>query len=207
MYQGDYRNQYSEVEDRQFLSSPIVSQIEPVYFISEVESYFLQAEACELGWGTEDDKGLYELAIDTHFERLGAGSGIGIYETGANAYAKYPLPDGVAQEENLEAIIFQKWIAMTNTQGMESFFEHNRTGYPRESTIKPGDLNYPTGLTSGEFTVSVTGVLSPPVVFPKRLLYPSSEQSTNPNTPAVVPLNVPVWWDARGDYQSIYTKK
>jgi hypothetical protein len=203
MYQGDFRNVYSNVDDRALLSAPIISPVQPVYYISEAESYFLQAEACMLGWGTGDAQLLYNAGIDTHFQRIGAGDGSAVYGTGA--YGIYPFP-GENREENLEAIIFQKWISMTNTQGIESFFEHNRTGYPRESTIKPGDLDYPTGLTAGEFTVSVTGVLAPPVVFPKRLLYPSSEQSTNPNTPSVVPLNVPVWWDVR-DYQSEYINK
>jgi hypothetical protein len=211
MYQGDFRNVYSNVDDRALLSSPLVSPIQPVFFISKAESYFLQAEACMLGWGTGDDEILYHQGIDAHFQRIGAGDdGSSIYADGV--YADYPFPLVTGEdyspetEKNLEAIIVQKWISMVNIQGMEAFFEHNRTGYPRESILKPGDADFATDYVKGEFTVSVTGVLSPPVIFPKRLLYPSSEQSTNPNTPSVVALNIPIWWDVR-DYQSVYTSK
>jgi len=191
MYQGDFRNVYSGHSNKNELSSPYVYPLQPVFFISKAESYFLQAEACMLGWGTGDAKSLYEAGIDAHFDRLGVVEpGSDIY--GSGEYAEYP--DGT-QDENLEAIIVQKWISMVNTQGMESFFEHNRTGFPKESEFLPGDDDFPDNLVPGEFTVSVTGVLAPPILYPKRLLFPSSEQSTNPNVPAVVSLNVPVWWD------------
>ncbi len=191
MYQGDFRNVYSGITNKAQLSSPLVYPLQPVYFISKVESYFLQAEACMLGWGSENPKNLYEEAIKAHFERLGMeGDPADIY--GPGKYAEYP--DGT-EEENLEAIIVQKWVSMANVQGMESFFEHNRTGYPRESDILPGDDDYPDNVEPGEFTVSVTGVLAPPILFPRRLLFPSSEQSKNPNVPSVESLNTPIWWN------------
>lgn len=199
MYQGDFRNVYSNIEDKNLLSSPLITADQPVYFISEAESYFLQAEACMLGWGTGNDQSLYEAGIDAHFMRLGA------TEPGSDIYNEYAIYPNGTDEENLEAIIFQKWISMANTQGMEAFFEHNRTGYPRESLLEPGDEDFPDELVDGEFTVSVTGVLTPPVKYPKRLLFPSSEQSTNTNVPPIESLNVPVWWDVR-NYQDIYTK-
>lgn len=191
MYQGDFRNVYSGVTNKDQLSSPIVSPVQPVYFISEAESYFLQAEACMLGWGTGNAEDLYKMGINAHYERMGVTENPEDIYTGLG-YAVYP---NGTQEENLKAIIVQKWLSMANTQGMESFFEHNRTGYPSESSILPGDDDYPDNLVPGEFTVSVTGVLSLPILFPKRLLFPSSEQSTNNNVPPVESLNVPVWWD------------
>ena len=65
---------------------------------------------------------------------------------------------------------------MANVQGVEAFFEFNRTGYP--------DI----------FTVSLNSTIGDR--FPKRLLFPASEYERNPgNVPDLVEIQVPVWWD------------
>jgi hypothetical protein len=195
VYQGDYRNVYSDAPTTdEELSAPIVRPLTPTYFFSKAECNFLIAEACmryDLIYRTFDDRSFYEMGIDADFIKLGVEgfTGSDVYTTG---WAPYPV--NATDEEKLEAIIVQKWIAMANTQGCEAFLEHNRTGYPKESSVKPGDDDFSL-YVKGEFTASVNSVLAPPVLFPKRLLFPSSEQSRNPYVPAVVNLNVPVWWD------------
>jgi hypothetical protein len=153
----------------------------PVYFISEAESYFLQAEAALRGFGTGSAEALYQAGINASFEQLGV----------ARPANSYPFPAG-GFEEMLEAIIQQKWVALAGTkQGVEAFLERNRTNYPRTSPVRasnpayvPGQITYPAeAVTVGQ-------------AFPKRLLWPSIERTRNrANTPVQEPLTKEVWWD------------
>jgi len=142
-------------------SAPNVGGTNPVYFMTAEESMFLQAEAIARGWGTGDAEVLYVSAINEN--------------TVSTGYALYPSSGSI--EDKVKAIITQKWISMINRQGLEAFFEHNRTGYP--------DF----------FTVSVTGVFTGSVKLPQRLLFPQSEIETNPdNVPTIKTVNTKVWW-------------
>jgi hypothetical protein len=167
------------------ISRALINPTAPVYFISEAESYFLQAEAVLRGLGTGDVKALYDAGVAASFEQLGV-DGSALYAAGG----AYEFPAAGSTEEQLEAIIVQKWAALAGTtQGLEAFFERNRTNYPRVSPVLasddayvPGQITYPLeGVTGGQF--------------PKRLLFPDTERSRNPNTPAQEPITKPVWWD------------
>ena len=190
IYQGDLKNVYSHLYEPATYSEPYVYALQPVYFISEVESLLLQAEAC-LVYGKGDAEALYQSAKDADFTRKNV-----VDKDGISVEATYTAFT-TDEEENLETIMVEKWIALTNTQGMETFFEHNRTGYPRESAYDPSMEDFTDEYVKGEFTKSITGVLSPPVLFPKRLLLPASEESKNPHFPSRKPLNVKVWWDVK----------
>ncbi len=48
------------------------SAVAPVIFISDYESLFLQAEAAVRGWGTGDDKSLFERAVVANFTAYGS---------------------------------------------------------------------------------------------------------------------------------------
>ena len=63
-------------------------------------------------------------------------------------------------ENKIEAIMTQKWIALTTVNPEQSFFDYTRTGYP----ITPMATIAPAGQ-----------------VKPNRLLYPTSEYSSNAN--------------------------
>jgi hypothetical protein len=209
MLQGDFRNRYSFPGNSDpALSSPLITPTMPFYFMSKAESYFLQAEAYLRNEDLVSAKVAYENGILADYERLretvlGAGAYVHTYPTLAiseicegNAYANF---DNAADfEARLEKIIVQKWIALANIGGFEAFFEHNRTGYPRESNLRPGTTQFLTDYIKGQWIVSVTGVLSAPVEFPKRLIFTSTEQNKNPdNVPDIKPLNVKVWWDVK----------
>ncbi|MBN2891957.1 MAG: SusD/RagB family nutrient-binding outer membrane lipoprotein [Bacteroidales bacterium] len=208
MYQGDYRNEYSYVgDDSPDLSSPRIISSMPMYFMSASESYFLQAEAA-LRIGSGMDSMYYTLGILADINRLESTfmptdanlDNIDV-DTILNFYAQYDI--SASFESKLEKIIVQKWVALANIGGFETFFEHNRTGYPRESSLSPSESNFATDYVKGSWIVSLTGVLSPPVRYPKRLIYTSNEQSKNINTPAVEPLNSPIWWDQK-EYPYVY---
>ena len=199
-YQGDIRNTYSypDMTTEPDLSSPLVTETMPTFFISKAESLFLQAEAC-LIYGLGGDEQLYKDAIDANFSYLDVKDGDGNNLTGESIYASSLYAEYKGETEaKFELIIFQKWLSFANTQGMEAFFEHNRTGYPRESAVNPGDDDFTDNYVEGEFTKAVLGNLEPPIVYPKRLMFPSSERSKNPeNIPAAQAINRKVWWDVR----------
>lgn len=164
---------------------------DPVYFISEVESYLLQAEAIIRGWGTGDAKALYDAAIGAEFTRKGF-SGLEIpfiAEGGA-----YEFPSAGSSENKLEAIIMAKWAAFAGSQCIEAFFETNRTGYPRISTVPSWvDGAFNDNYAGGKLTYSLEGTTNG--VFPARMIYPQDEVNLNGNFPGQTSVIDKVWWD------------
>lgn len=175
--QGNFGAPTTEVNPAS-LSRALITATDPVYFISKAESYFLQAEAATRNLGDGDAEDLFNNGVDAAFTRLGL-TNPGIYT----------YPNGT-QEENLQAIAQQKWAAFAGIQGMEAFFERNRLDYPvyidngyNDADYEVGDLVYPIGGTTGRGN------------YPRRLLFPETERTRNPNTPAEVPFTTKVWWD------------
>jgi hypothetical protein len=190
LVQGDYFNTtFPTGANIANLSTPVLTGVDPVYFFSKAESNFLQAEAIERYGLAGSAKTKYEAGIDAAFARLGVGGAAALYATGG----KYEYPAAGTFEDKLEKIIVQKWMAMTNNQGIEAFFEHNRTHYPKENAKKPGTTGYVH--VEGQFTISVNS--STGNLFPKRLLFTESERRRNPNTPALESINKRVWWDVK----------
>jgi len=174
--QGDYDNGSANA------SVVILSATDPVYFISLAESKFLQAEASVRYMGGTNAKSLYEAGVSAAFDRWGLDGST--FVSGVYAY-----PNG-SSEQNIEAIITQKWIDAFPANGYESFIEHNRTGYPKESMVAQDDLAY----IKGQFAYSVEGKTNG--AFPKRLEYPQNEMQRNSNAPSsIVDILVPVWYD------------
>jgi hypothetical protein len=179
--QGDFVN-----------SSPIAlaatvfkeSPTDPVVFLSSAESYFLQAEARERYFAGDGAKALYNNGVSAAFAALGEDASTFIAPGGV-----YEYPSG-ALAQNIEAIIVQKWTSFPyGVHFIEGWFERNRTGLPKSSPVYSTDPSY----IPGEFVVSKNSVL-PAGQYPKRLVFPDAERSTNPNTPAEVPITTPVWW-------------
>ncbi len=200
IWQGDYRDNFNSYGGGEpDFSAPNMSALDPVYFISASESKFLQAEALMMrGEAATTVEAMYKEAVGLNCARYGvtvADAESSIY--GEFGYAAFPVTG--TKTEQYEVLMMQKWVAMANGQGLEAFFEHNRTNIPKESPMSPQNDNWdqPTYVSDylGYFTVSVQGVLAPPERFPKRLLFSATERSKNPNIPATVGLNVPVWWE------------
>jgi len=143
-------------------------QDQPIMLLAE--ALFLQAEAVQRGYIDGDAKDLYEMGIAASFDYLGA--------EGAEDYYAQPLENvsWEASSNKIEAIITQKWLALNGVSGIESWIELTRTGYP---------ANLPIPVDSDGKR-------------PVRLLYPSSEYSTNANnvpaqTAAEAFTNNPFW--------------
>ncbi len=164
------------------ISTAKADATDAVYLISEAESYFLQAEAVQRGWGTGDAAALYAMGVTSSFEQTGNGADAAAFLAGEYDFDTY-FGGGLA------AILMQKWIALAGTQqGMEAFLERMRTGYPQESPVyssdpswEPGFVVYPKeGTTQGRFA--------------RRLFLPDTETSRNPNAPDQANLWDPMWW-------------
>jgi hypothetical protein len=182
MHQGDYTNNSAA-----YGSSAVLVQraTDPVVFISAAESYFLQAEARVRYFGGSGAKELYDKGVLASFASMGQNGAAFIAPGGAYAY-----PSGGTMQQQIEAIIVQKWISFGyGVHYLEGYFERNRTGYPKTSSVYSTSSSY----VPGQFVVSKNSVL-PTGTFPKRLPIPDTERSGNPNTPASAPLTTPVWW-------------
>lgn len=163
--QGNYTISQAESPNNK-LAQGRWGAVDPVYFFSNPQIRFMLAEAKEhLG---QDGKADYDAGVLAAFQMHGLDGSSFIAASGAY---EYPATD------KIKAIITQKWAASCLTNlCIEAWFDHSRTGYP--------DF----------FTVSKTSVLSNGSAFPKRFIYPTGEVSTNPNTPAIEPVDSPVWW-------------
>ncbi|MGO4821923.1 MULTISPECIES: SusD/RagB family nutrient-binding outer membrane lipoprotein [unclassified Flavobacterium] len=156
----------------------------PVLLLSKEESLFLQAEAMERYKNGVGAKALYDAAVTANFARYGLSA-----DAAALLATKYSYPTTGSFETKLEAIITQKWVASFPGNGFEAFFEKNRTGYPKTSSVPQTSISY----VPGQITYSVNGITGG--LFPKRIVYPLSERSSNPNTPNLIPLTTPIWWN------------
>jgi hypothetical protein len=157
-----------------------------VVFISAAETQFLIAEALERYSGGAGAKAAYDAGVAASFTAMGI-AGAATF-TGAGGAYEYPAAGTLDQK--LNAILTQKWIS--NAYGvhfLESFFDHNRTGYPKNSPVYSDQPGY----VPGQWVISRNSSL-PAGKYPKRVPFPDSERSTNPNAPALVDVDVPVWW-------------
>ena len=87
---------------------------------------------------------------------------------------------------------------MAGSQGIESFFETNRTHCPQTTDVRyviGGNNHGYSKWHGGELMYSVGGVTGGQ--FPKRLLFPNIERQVNSNTPPEVPIITKVWWDTK----------
>ncbi|SNR64447.1 SusD/RagB family nutrient-binding outer membrane lipoprotein [Lutibacter flavus] len=143
----------------------------PGYFVSNAELKFLMAEAATKGFISGDANALYLEAITASLEYNGvAGPDIAAFLDERTLSA--------STSTALEQIATQNWIALFS-QGVESWTEWRRTGYPALSPAAEADLNE----------------------IPSRYNYPTTESSINKaNYDAAVAsqgadlLTTPVWW-------------
>lgn len=179
--QGDFNN--TEIAP----SSLAVVALDPttdVYFISLEESLFLQAEVAVRYKNGSGAKALYDAAVLENFSKWGEDGSTFVASGGA-----YEFPSGGSMEEQIDAIITQKWVASFPGNGFESFFEWHRTGYPDTSPVAQDDISY----VPGEIVYSIEGATNG--VFPQRIVYPNTETSRNSNSASFELITVPVWWN------------
>ena len=186
MNQGDFNASLTAHPEYASATTPVQKPTDPVFFITAAESYFLQAEAALRFGAASNAQSLYNSGVLASFVQAGVAAGsLDPTATGS----KYAFPSAGTTEQQIEAIITQKWLSFPATcHTLEGFFEQERTGYPKTSSVYSTDAAY----VPGQWVYSPSSVTSGK--FPKRLVYPDSERSRNSNTPAEVPVTTPVWW-------------
>ncbi|ATL45801.1 SusD/RagB family nutrient-binding outer membrane lipoprotein [Chitinophaga caeni] len=172
---------------------------QPVMLLAE--SKFLEAEAYMKGILPGDAKkafydgmlASYTYLFSTYDGRFVEGDPAVIMaedtaENNANALVNWDL--ATTNDQKLEAIITQKYIALNFIHGHESWAEYRRTGYPRNAVS-----NNPDPITS---FISLNSSVTTPDRLPGRILYPSSEfQVNSENVPTGLTVNDYVFWDRR----------
>lgn len=152
----------------------IASTSTPVILCTAAETYFLLAEAALRGWNAGGDaKAFYEEGIAISFSQWSAGIGdylgsnlkpadwvdplVSDFNTPAVSKVTPKWDDAQTNEERLEKIITQKWIAMF-PEGMNAWAEWRRTGYPKLFKIvrneSQGAISTDLGVRRLPFTVS-----------------------------------------------------
>jgi hypothetical protein len=139
------------------------------------ESKFLQAEAVQRGKLTTGiAKTLFDQGITASFNYLGAN--LGTYLVDIDLKPGYGY---TASTNKIQAILSQKWIALSSIHGVENYINFTRTGFPLISaTINNANIQ-PSR--------------------PKRLIYPLSEYNANSaNVPVLTSAQVitqgPFWY-------------
>ena len=148
-------------------SRPAITSTTPTYWMRASEVYFLLAEAALHGFavgGTAES--LYEKGIEMSFEENGIASSevVDYMSSGLkpSAYSFHLTNPGVnvdvpavteattawsgTDEEKLEKIMIQKWIALY-PNGQEAWTEYRRTGYPKLHSVV---TNYSNGEIDSE---------------------------------------------------------
>ncbi|WP_455498424.1 SusD/RagB family nutrient-binding outer membrane lipoprotein [Coprobacter sp.] len=134
------------------LSKATVSQSTNAVLMTPDEVWFLRAEAALRGWTDEDPGYCYRRGITVSFRRnkiedaseylqsdnIGADF-IDVCDVSNNIKARCKVSprwiESAPDEEKLEKIITQKWIAMF-PEGCEAWAEQRRTGYPKLFPVK-----------------------------------------------------------------------
>ncbi|UOB16802.1 RagB/SusD family nutrient uptake outer membrane protein [Abyssalbus ytuae] len=181
---------------------------EKIQWMAAAEVWFLRAEAALRGWnGAGNAQANYEEGVRASFSQYEV-SGVDAYLSDStstpndfvdalNADNDYAYPSEVkiaynplgTNEEQLEQIITQKWIAMF-PDGQEAWSEFRRTGYPR---VFPVVINNSGGTIDTEVQI-------------RRINFVMPEKNTNSENvaEAVGFLDGPdtggtrLWWDEPG---------
>lgn len=175
----------------------------PQLIMTAAEVWFLRAEAALRGWSSENVQTDYETGITTSMSQWGVATG-GYLTDATSTEANFTDPlnasnninalsnitikwdNSATQEQKLERIITQKWLAIF-PDGQEAWADYRRTGYPK---LFPVANNFSGGTIDTQVQV-------------RRLPYPASEYTNNNSavTQAVTLLGgadnggTRLWWD------------
>jgi hypothetical protein len=161
------------------------------------ESYFLQAEAVVRGIAiptASTAKALFEAGITASFRYFfttPSGTVVGNPTTASATYqtannnrlVRFDL--ATTPEQQIEAIITQKYIALNMVNSAEGWNEYRRTGYPAVS-----------GTSATSTFASIASQSTRPDRLPTRILYPTSEIQYNPNNVpgGTTPFSSLIFW-------------
>lgn len=148
----------------------------PAWIFTSVESLFLQAEAAQRGWISENAQMIYESAVNESFIFLGVNNA----EIEATTYLSQNIASWNSNANKLELIANQKYLALPGINNFEAWVDYRRLGYPTDVPL------------------SVNGNIESRKI-PVRLQYPINEYSFNKaNVEAEGTINTQtsrIFWD------------
>lgn len=132
------------------------------YVMLASESFFLQAEAVQRGYLSGSAQSLFNQGIDASFNFYSRAFGTLVVAPITSTAYKAAIDSKVglgwtASTNKISCIMTQKWLALSQWTGIEPYFDMLRTGFP--------NAPLPTGVSQ--------------TTRPKRLVYPTSEYSSN----------------------------
>jgi hypothetical protein len=192
-------------------SKPVVTTSTPMPWMNAAEVAFLKAEGLLRNWnmGGGTPQALYEEGIRSSFAQYDLAGADAYLDDNTSTPAAYTYPvagypadynfapqsnitikwdNSASDEQNLERIITQKWIAIFPL-GNEAWAEFRRTGYPKLAPV----------------IENKSGGAVPNGQFIKRLVFPDTEYQRNADNvrDAVGLLGGPdshgtkLWWDKK----------
>ncbi len=135
------------------------------WIIPSFENLFFKAEAVARGWIEGDAKTAYQNAVTESFVWLGVEDAeteaANYYNSEDNTIANWDAGAGTTVESQVRFIAFQKYIALTGIDPLESYSDQRRLNFLPDNDY----------ITKNSARLSNT--------LPSRLLYPQSEYTTN----------------------------
>jgi hypothetical protein len=178
---------------------------QPIMLLAEAK--FLEAEAIVRGLMTGDAKVSFESGIMASYDYLYKNESdiVSAPTSSATYLATYKADNALSyladfdlattDDQKIEAIITQKYIAFNFLFGHEAWNEYRRTGYP--SIIDPAtSLPFPNTIANSKETfVSIRSLAPTPDKLPTRYLYPNTEVAYNgANVPDVSSFTSKIFW-------------
>jgi hypothetical protein len=144
--------------------------------ITNAMRLFIEAEAgLTLGAAVSDaPDSLFRYAMLAAFQEVGSLGAPALDQAEVDAYVNARLAaytTAASTDDKLEILMEEKWIYEFGN-GLEAYNDYRRTGYPV----------IPAPIETNELEL-------------RRYPYPDDELRTNPNAPAQVEKNQPVFWD------------
>jgi len=138
------------------------ASIRNAFLLLSAESYFLQAEAFQRGYLTGSAQAAFNNGITASFNFYSTPFGTVAFAplNAATYISAIDAKNGLGwtgSTDKISAIMTQKYLALAQWNGVELYIDHLRTGFPV--------LPLPSGVTQTNR--------------PNRLIYPSSEYSSN----------------------------
>jgi len=149
----------------------------PALLFSAAQSFFMQAEAVQRGLMTGNAGALYQQGVEESFRYLtvpNATAAADAFLAGSsNGMVNFSI-----SANKLQTILYQKWIAECELDGLEAYSDYRRTGFP---------------------FIAVVSRAAPGQPMPQRLLYPESEYTQNPanvdaQNQTASDLFTPIFW-------------
>lgn len=172
---------------------PNIGATTPVFFLSVVESHFLQAEALIRYAGGAGAKEEYDAGVAASFATykqyfgLPASASATDFTAAGGAY-EYVASANV--ETAVRQVIIQKWAALAYVNTVEAYIESTRTKFPE--VVEEGTQDYAIGNRIPSDISVFTGTTVPSIIF-----YPDVEVNRNPNITQHTSLTQNVWWDQK----------